>query len=80
MPTDRLVPIDSGTVAAGSEAGSDRSSLAGLHMDHARDWHRQMVEEAAYFRAAKRGFKGGDPLVDWLEAEAEIEELTKGLR
>lgn len=32
----------------------------------------QMIAEAAYFRAERRGFEGGDPLTDWLEAEAEI--------
>jgi chromosome segregation ATPase len=32
-----------------------------------------MIAEAAYFRAEKRSFRGGDPLTDWMEAEAEIE-------
>lgn len=39
------------------------------------DWHRQMIEEAAYYRAEKRGFRGGDPVADWLAAEAEIDAL-----
>ncbi len=30
------------------------------------------VAEAAYLRAAARGFAGGDPMQDWLEAEAEL--------
>jgi hypothetical protein len=33
---------------------------------------RQMIAEAAYFRAERRGFRGGDPVADWLEAEQEI--------
>lgn len=33
--------------------------------------HR-FIAEAAYFRAAERGFQGGDPVEDWLSAEAEI--------
>jgi chromosome segregation ATPase len=33
---------------------------------------RQMIAEAAYFRAEHRGF-GGDPVSDWLEAENEID-------
>jgi outer membrane murein-binding lipoprotein Lpp len=33
---------------------------------------RQMVAEAAYFRAEKRGF-GVDPVADWIEAEIEID-------
>jgi len=33
---------------------------------------QHMIAEAAYFRAAHRGFHGGCPLQDWLEAEREI--------
>ena len=33
---------------------------------------RKMIEEAAYFRAQQRGF-AGDPMRDWLEAEAEVD-------
>lgn len=31
------------------------------------------IAEAAYLRAAARGFADGDPLRDWLDAEAMIE-------
>jgi hypothetical protein len=34
-----------------------------------------MIEEAAYYRAQRRGCAGGDPVADWLEAEAEIDGL-----
>jgi hypothetical protein len=43
----------------------------------ARDKRQRMIEEAAYFRAEGRGFKGGDPVRDWCEAEAEIDERSK---
>jgi len=33
----------------------------------------QMVQEAAYYRAEKRNFMGGDPVDDWVAAEIEIE-------
>lgn len=33
---------------------------------------QRMISEAAYLRAAQRGFQDGDPLADWLAAEAEI--------
>jgi hypothetical protein len=36
--------------------------------------HR-MIAEAAYFRAERRGFRGGDSFQDWLAAEAEIDNL-----
>jgi archaellum component FlaC len=35
----------------------------------------QMIAEAAYFHAEKRGFAGGDAMQDWLEAEAEIDRI-----
>src|SRR5690606_25185502 len=40
---------------------------------------RQMIAEAAYFRAQQRGFSGGedDALRDWLEAEREIDERLR---
>jgi hypothetical protein len=38
----------------------------------------KMITEAAYYRAERRGFQDGDPVVDWLTAEAEIDDkLTK---
>lgn len=43
-------------------------------MDHTSEAvRRQMIAEAAYFRAEQRGFSGGDPVSDWLEAEEEID-------
>ena len=39
---------------------------------------RPMVEVAAYYRAEKRGFQGGDPTQDWFEAEREIDAMLKG--
>lgn len=39
---------------------------------------RAKIAEAAYFRAERRGFVGGDPVEDWLEAEKET--LGDGLR
>ncbi len=35
------------------------------------------ISEAAYFHAEHRGFKGGDPVADWLAAEAEINAAHK---
>jgi F0F1-type ATP synthase membrane subunit b/b' len=34
---------------------------------------RERIAEAAYFRAEKRGFRGGDPVADWIDAEHEVE-------
>lgn len=35
----------------------------------------RLIERAAYLRAEKRGFIGGDSEQDWLEAEREIDHL-----
>lgn len=34
--------------------------------------HHDQIADAAYFHAEHRGFKGGDPVADWLAAEDEI--------
>lgn len=34
---------------------------------------RQLISEAAYFKAEQRGFEGDDAIRDWLEAEAHID-------
>lgn len=35
----------------------------------------QMIAEAAYFHAERRGFAPGNEMSDWLQAEADIEGL-----
>jgi hypothetical protein len=37
------------------------------------DQRHHLIETEAYLRAEQRGFCGGDPLADWLAAEAEID-------
>jgi hypothetical protein len=37
-----------------------------------RSQRYRLIEEAAYFRAERRGFAAGHELDDWLEAEREI--------
>jgi hypothetical protein len=38
----------------------------------------EMIAQAAYFRAERRGFAEGYALQDWLEAEAEIDAKLSG--
>lgn len=33
----------------------------------------EMISETAYFLAEHRGFSGGDPVDDWLQAEAQVD-------
>lgn len=40
---------------------------------------QRLIAEAAYYLAESRGFQGGDPAQDWLQAEAAIDlKLKKG--
>jgi Protein of unknown function (DUF2934) len=36
---------------------------------------RSLIAERAYLRAEGRGFEGGDPIIDWLESEREVDAL-----
>lgn len=33
----------------------------------------EMIREAAYYRAERRGFQGGDAVSDWLSSEQEVD-------
>lgn len=39
------------------------------------DQRLRMIAETAYYHAERRGFRDGDGVSDWLEAEAEIDRL-----
>lgn len=41
------------------------------------DARRAMIAQAAYLRAERRGFAGGDEVEDWLAAEAEVDALLR---
>lgn len=43
------------------------------------DQRRQMIAEAAYFKAERRGFSGGDAVRDWCEAEPEVDARLRQL-
>lgn len=48
-------------------------SAAKWRISHEQRW--QMIAEAAYHKAAARGFSLGGEIEDWLNAEAEIEAM-----
>lgn len=37
----------------------------------------QMISEAAYYRAERRGFAPGNEIEDWLHAETEVDSLIQ---
>ena len=39
---------------------------------------RELIQLTAYHKAESRGFTGGDPEQDWLEAEKEVDQLLLG--
>lgn len=43
-----------------------------------RELRRRCIQVAAYYLAEHRGFQGGDPVADWLWAEAHIDALIAG--
>lgn len=53
------------------------SPVAGAVSITAQEHHR-LIAEAAYRRAERRGFSGGDPVRDWLEAEEELSRTLAG--
>jgi len=42
-----------------------------------KDERHQMISFAAYMKAEKRGFKNGDPMQDWVNAEREVDAWLK---
>jgi len=60
-------------------ASKEKASVSDIKAETAlqgEDFY-QMVSEAAYYRAEKRGFAAGQEMKDWIAAEAEILELQK---
>ena len=52
-----------------------RASVISVKLNLAGEDRRQLIAEAAYLRAERRGFQPGKELEDWLAAEIEIDAL-----
>lgn len=64
------------TKSATRSGGGSPRSLGVVESGAGDDCPReQMIAEAAYFRAERRGFSPGNEMSDWLEAEADVEAL-----
>lgn len=57
-------------------AGAGTEAESGAPAPVGPDERMEMIAQAAYLRAEKSGFSE-DPLVDWLEAEREIDAMLK---
>lgn len=53
--------------------GASRVQTSGQAVAITAERRRQLIAEAAYLRAERRGFGAGDPLDDWLAAESEVD-------
>ena len=60
---------------AGNPASRSQLKVVGQIPAEQRE---HMIAEAAYYLAEHRGFQGGDPVRDWLQAEAEIDHRLLG--
>ena len=56
--------------SSGSDEPMSQSSEQGAFT---RDERHHLIAETAYFIAEQRGFQDGNPVDDWLQAEAKIE-------
>lgn len=72
MKTTRTPVKQSRSGTARRSPGSARSEAASAGESCPRE---QMIAEAAYYRAERRGFIAGHEMSDWLQAEAEVESL-----
>lgn len=55
-----------------SEPQVERQAMTAAESAPSENELRQMISEAAYYRAEKRGFAPGLEADDWCEAEAEV--------
>lgn len=78
-PAAAKVTASKSTAAAKSAAPKKSASAkkGNGHTTVSPEQRYRMICDAAYFRAERRGFVGGNPAQDWLEAEAEIDLMLK---
>ena len=74
MPHQSMATSEKKTAKPAKKKSGNPSAKAGQRGEHGGD-RQHMISTAAYYRAERRGFNGGDPVQDWLEAEAEVEAM-----
>ena len=71
-------PLEKTAVTSPTKATAARKSApksAPRRAEVSEDMRRGMIAQAAYLRAERRGFSGGNEVEDWLAAEAEVDAL-----
>ncbi len=59
-----------------SKSADQAGAVISKEVEKLREDRQQMIATAAYYRAEKRGFNGGDEIQDWLEAESELDGIS----
>src|SRR3954468_23657481 len=72
----KAAPMDKETPAAANEPQANKPRSVQLAMPSAAELY-EMIAEAAYYRAQKRGFTPGLEAQDWQAAEAEVMERVR---
>jgi Protein of unknown function (DUF2934) len=70
-PAASRKPAAAGTSPAGPAAKAP--ARAARRPTTSAETRLDLIREAAYFIAERRGFEEGDPLADWIAAEAEVD-------
>jgi len=63
-----------------SSDGGEPTSHSSEQGTFTQDQLNNLIAETAYFIAEQRGFQGGNPVDDWLQAEAKIESRQEELQ
>lgn len=71
------VPRKTSKQSIASAAATKRRKISASPNPVQQEDRQQMIATAAYFRAERRGFNGGDPVMDWLNAEVEIDSMLR---
>lgn len=74
-PKTSGAPSAASPTTTASKAAGGQSAQAEGSLNLPGEDRRQLIAEAAYFRAERRGFHPGAELDDWLAAEIEIDAL-----
>jgi len=71
----KVTEISSASKTISKKTAAGSPSKVDTHSRVTAEERRKMIAEAAFIRAERRGFVGGDPNDDWLAAEGEIDQI-----
>jgi hypothetical protein len=70
-------PAPAKTSGAKTTGAKRSATKTARRTEVSENMRRSMIAQAAYLRAERRGFTGGDEVEDWLAAEAEVDALLR---